>query len=83
MTYIERLEYFLTQQVSEREKWGFIKICIEVSIDNAFYENLPQLTEEANVGLKGAVSMKELYKAIQSMEPLKASGISGFPFGKW
>ncbi|KAK3507226.1 hypothetical protein QTP70_011372 [Hemibagrus guttatus] len=39
---------------------------IEESVD--FYENLPQLTEEANAGLKGAVSMGELHKALQSMK---------------
>ncbi|KAK3549053.1 hypothetical protein QTP70_029513, partial [Hemibagrus guttatus] len=51
----------------------------EHSTDSGFYKNLPQLTEETNASLKGAVSMGELHKALQSMKAGKAPGIDGLP----
>ncbi len=45
--------------------------------DNVFLENLPQLSEEANGELGKALTLKELEKALQSMECGKAPGLDG------
>ncbi len=44
-----------------------------------FFDELPQVPEEANAKISGALSEAELYKALQGMESGKAPGIDGLP----
>lgn len=47
--------------------------------DNEFFENLPQVSEEANQKISGALTRGELDKALQGMECGKAPGVDGLP----
>lgn len=47
--------------------------------DSDFFDNLPQVSEEVNAKISGALTMGELYKALQGMELGKAPGIDGVP----
>ena len=43
--------------------------------ESVFFEDLPEVSDEANAEISGALSLGELHKAVQSME----SGIDGIP----
>ncbi len=45
--------------------------------DSEFFGSLPQVSEEANTRISGALTMEELCKALQGMELGKAPGING------
>lgn len=47
--------------------------------DSEFFDSLPQVAEEANTRISGALTMGELCKALQGMEIGKAPGIDGLP----
>ncbi len=47
--------------------------------ESDFFDELPQVPEEANAKISGALSEAELYKALQGMESGKAPGIDGLP----
>lgn len=47
--------------------------------ESEFFDDLPQVSEEANTEISGALSTGELYKALQKMESGKAPGIDGLP----
>lgn len=47
--------------------------------DSVFFDNLPQLSQEASTEISDALSMGEVYKALQGMEVGKAPGIDGLP----
>jgi len=47
--------------------------------DSEFFGSLPQVSEEANTRISGALTMEELCKALQGMELGKAPGINGLP----
>lgn len=51
----------------------------EPGIENVFFGNLTQVSDEANEKLSKALSLDELYKALQDMEAGKAPGIDGLP----
>lgn len=44
-----------------------------------FFYDLPQVSEEVNTEISGALSVGELYKALQGMESGKAPSIDGLP----
>ncbi len=44
-------------------------------VDSKFFDDLSQVSEEANTEISGALSTGELYKALQGMESGKALGI--------
>lgn len=52
---------------------------MEYRSDSEFFKDLPQMSEEANAEISGALSMGELYKALQGMESGKAPGVDGLP----
>lgn len=52
---------------------------IKQNISNSFLEDLPQVSFESNQDLSGALQLKELEKALQSIQPAKAPGIDGLP----
>lgn len=58
------------------------EVSAEHSTDSGVFANLPQLSEETNAGLNGAVSMGELHKANQSMNTGKTPEIDGLPVDK-
>jgi len=47
--------------------------------DSDFFEILPQVAEEVNAKISGAVTMGELVKALKGMDLGKAPGIDGLP----
>ncbi|KAL0160802.1 hypothetical protein M9458_044527, partial [Cirrhinus mrigala] len=47
--------------------------------ESDFFNDLPQISEEANAEISGALSEAELYKALQGTESGKAPGIDGLP----
>lgn len=51
----------------------------EYRSDSDFFSDLPQVSEEVNAEISGALSMGEMYKALQGMESGKAPGIDGLP----
>lgn len=51
----------------------------EYRSDSEFFNDLPQVSEEVNAEIAGALSLSELYKALQGMESGKAPGIDGLP----
>lgn len=51
----------------------------EVDTDNIFFQNLPQVSNEANAELCRPLRMEELNEAIKGMESGKAHGIDGLP----
>ncbi|KAG1925667.1 hypothetical protein F2P79_025374 [Pimephales promelas] len=55
------------------------EIGVEYRSDSDFFNDLPQVSEEVNTEISGALSMAELYKALQGMESGKAPGIDGLP----
>ncbi len=46
---------------------------------NVFLENLPKISEESNAELESALTLGELYGALQSMESGKTPGMDGLP----
>jgi len=78
--------YYLTPLILGREQFVFYEKlysceCVtESDTDNVFFfENLAQVSEDANTKLCEAMGLEELYKALQGMESGKAPGINGFP----
>ncbi len=51
----------------------------EVDVESTFLSSLPKMSKEGNAVLSGALSLGELYKALQGMESGKAPGIDGLP----
>lgn len=50
--------------------------------DSAFFDNLLQVSKEANKKISGALTMGELHKAIQGMDPGNAPGVYCLPW-RW
>ncbi len=48
-------------------------------MESTFLSSLPKMSKEGNAALSGALSLGELYKALQGMESGKAPGIDGLP----
>ncbi|KAL0151602.1 hypothetical protein M9458_053119, partial [Cirrhinus mrigala] len=48
-------------------------------VESVFFDNLPKVSEEANFDLSGALTLEELFKALQSMESGRAPGVDGLP----
>ncbi len=51
----------------------------EVDVESTFLSSLPKMSKEGSAALSGALSLGELYKALQGMESGKAPGIDGLP----
>ncbi len=48
-------------------------------VESVFFDNLPKVSEEANVNLSGGLTVGELFKALQSMESGRAPGVDSLP----
>lgn len=47
--------------------------------ESVFFQELPQVSDEANAEISGVCSLGELHKAVQSMESGRVPGIDGIP----
>ena len=55
------------------------EISYEQAPENAFLNNLPQMSSSANTILGGVITLEEVFIALQSMESGRAPGIDGLP----
>lgn len=48
-------------------------------IEEAFFENLPKMSNKANLTLSKSIGLEELFKALQGMDNGKVPGLDGIP----